>query len=313
MDQTPVERASVDGTPVDTQPLAPDTEAEPVEAPPPRPRWPTTGDFGSPSWIPYVLPFLVYMIVGQFEPTPPDPEVLKLTPAEQKFWEEGQEHTVVRLMGIRYEHYPMIYSIKIGATVFTMLLCLPGYVKFPFRVSWLAIGVGVVGVGLWIGLCTLNHRLKIEPKILGAMGLLKIEEFGERPAFNPFQQLADDPTWEYTFLAIRFLGLALIVPIIEEFFLRGFLMRFVMDPDWWDIPFGHVNTLAIIVGTAVPMAMHPGELLASLVWFSLVTWLMVRTRNIWDCVAAHAVTNLLLGLYIVSTYLLWGADNWWLW
>jgi membrane protease YdiL (CAAX protease family) len=35
------------------------------------------------------------------------------------------------------------------------------------------------------------------------------------------------------------------------------------------------------------------------VWFSLVTWLMVRTKNIWDCVAAHMITNLLLGLFVV--------------
>jgi hypothetical protein len=48
------------------------------------------------------------------------------------------------------------------------------------------------------------------------------------------------------------------------------------------------------------MMMHPAELLAALVWFSLITWLMVRTKNIWDCVAAHAVTNLLLGMYVVA-------------
>mgnify|MGYP006910770527 CR=1 FL=1 len=35
-------------------------------------------------------------------------------------------------------------------------------------------------------------------------------------------------------------------------------------------------------------------------WFSMVTWLYVRTRNIWDCVAAHAVYKVLLGIYVVS-------------
>ena len=64
------------------------------------------------------------------------------------------------------------------------------------------------------------------------------------------------------------------------------------------IPFGQANRLAIIVGTALPMLMHPGELLAAAVWFSLVAWLMLRTKNIWDCVAVHAVTNLLLGVYV---------------
>ena len=49
------------------------------------------------------------------------------------------------------------------------------------------------------------------------------------------------------------------------------------------------------------MLMHPGELFAAAVWFSMVTWLMLRTRNIWDCVAAHAVTNGLLGAYVITT------------
>ena len=39
----------------------------------------------------------------------------------------------------------------------------------------------------------------------------------------------------------------------------------------------------------------------------MVTWLMVRTRNIWDCVAAHAVTNVLLGIYVVA------SQQWTLW
>ena len=111
----------------------------------------------------------------------------------------------------------------------------------------------------------------------------------------------------YVFLAIRFLGLALIVPIIEEFFLRGFLMRFATQEKWWEVPFGTASRTALIVGTAVPMLMHPAELFAAAVWFSLVTWLMLRTKNIWDCVAAHAVTNLLLGIYVVTQH------QWQLW
>ncbi len=28
--------------------------------------------------------------------------------------------------------------------------------------------------------------------------------------------------------------------------------------------------------------MHPAELLAAAVWFTLITWLMFKTKNIWD-------------------------------
>jgi uncharacterized protein len=92
-----------------------------------------------------------------------------------------------------------------------------------------------------------------------------------------------------------------VVPVIEEFFLRGFLMRLVVENDWWKVPFGKVTVVAVMVGTAVPMMMHPGELLAAAVWFSMITCLMVKTRNIWDCVVAHSLTNLVLGIYVVTT------------
>ena len=122
---------------------------------------------------------------------------------------------------------------------------------------------------------------------------------GQRSAFNPLQELADNPVWAYGFLLIRFTGLAVIVPVIEEFFWRGFLMRFLVAERWWQVPFGTVNRVAIVAGTLGPTLMHPAELLAALVWFSMITWLMVRTRNIWNCVVAHAVTNFLLGVYVV--------------
>ena len=73
-----------------------------------------------------------------------------------------------------------------------------------------------------------------------------------------------------------------------------------VDRDWWQVPFGKVNSLAVVLGTAIPMLAHPAKLLAAAVWFSLITWLMVRTRNIWDCVAAHALTNMVLNVVIMG-------------
>ena len=195
------------------------------------------------------------------------------------------------------------YTIKIALTIAAMAYVWPGYRQFPFRISWLAIVVGVVGVALWIAIC----QMQLERRLLAPLGLERFLGLGDRPAFNPLAELADTPLWAYTFLGIRFVGLALVVPTIEEFFLRGFIMRWAVRDDWWDVPFGQVTPLAAVVGTAVPMLMHPGELLAAFVWFSLVTWLMIRTKNIWDCVAAHAVTNLLLGIYVVTQH------QWQLW
>ena len=267
-----------------------------TELPTPHSPLPTSALLAGHPWLTFLLPFIVYMVVGSFEPAPPkSPLVLPdgtSRPAVNQNW-----------FGLEYRQYPVVYTIKLALTIAAMVFVLPGYRQFPLGVSPLAIAVGVVGVVLWIGLC----HLQLERKLLAPLGLDRFLGLGERPAFNPLAELAETPLWAYTFLAIRFLGLALVVPIIEEFFLRGFIMRFAVREDWWTVPFGQVTPLAAVLGTAVPMLMHPAELLAALVWFSLVTWLMTRTKNIWDCASAHAVTNLLLGIYVVTQH------QWQLW
>lgn len=252
-------------------------------------------------WVTFLLPLIVYMGAGALEPSLP-----KLPSAGPQAATETADRPVSareRAAAAAQARYPIAYTIKIALTIAAMIFVLPGYRQFPLRVSPLAIVVGVVGVVLWIWLC----RLDLERKLLAPLGLEKFLGLGERPAYNPLESLAATPAWAYTFLAIRFIGLALVVPIIEEFFLRGFVMRFVMREDFWKVAFGDVTPAAIAAGTIVPMLTHPSELLAAAVWFSLVTWLMIRTRNIWDCVAAHAVTNLLLGIYVVTQH------QWQLW
>ncbi len=273
-------------------------------------RWP---------WVTFLLPMVVYMVLGSFEPKPPatsgQAAENSTAPTAEQMEEAFREPGL--LPQITYEHYPCVYTVKIVLTLATMLLVLPGYRTFAWRVSSLSIAVGVVGVVLWVVLCQLQLEVKIAGPVdryLGSLlpaeyvddevpsvGLLALLGAGERSAYNPLEQLRETPMWAYLFLGIRFIGLALIVPVVEEFFLRGFLMRYVVHGNWWQVPFGAVTRTAIILGTAVPMMMHPAELLAALVWFSMITWLMIRTRNIWDCVAAHAVTNFLLGVYVVTS------------
>ncbi|MEN6407753.1 MAG: CAAX prenyl protease-related protein [Thermoguttaceae bacterium] len=232
-------------------------------------------------WIPFLLPFLVFMVVGSLEPTPDRPGGSDIG------------------LAIPYAWYPGLYALKIALTVAAMALVWSGYRQFPWRVGFLSLAVGLVGGVLWIGLCRLDWEHHDLLPLLQRFGLGGLVGAGDRAAFNPLVQWADQPGWAWMFLAVRALGLVAVVPVVEEFFLRGFVMRVVVEREWQEVPFGRVNGLSVALGTIVPMLMHPSELLAAAVWFSLITWLMVRTRNIWDCVAAHAVTNLMLGVYVV--------------
>lgn len=300
------------------QPAVADPEAPLADPPAERSPWldpenaplPPRGLLRQHHWLTVLMPFLVYMLVMfMFESgirpadaTPPPDKPFEEMTREEKEHKEEWEH------GIPREHYPRIYTAKIAATAIAMLLVVPGYLYFRGAPSWRGLLVGLVGGAVWIGLC----KLHLEPKILGPLGLDKFLDLGRRPGFNPFVELKDNPSWAYQFLAIRLIGLVVIVPIIEEFFLRGWLMRYVMHVDWPEIPFAVVDRTALIAGTAVPMLMHTGELFAAAAWFSLVTWLMLRTKSIWECILAHAVTNLMIGLWVIVPTLQGKEADWWL-
>ncbi|MEX0585043.1 MAG: CAAX prenyl protease-related protein [Pirellulales bacterium] len=174
----------------------------------------------------------------------------------------------------------------------------PGYWAFPLRVTPLSLLVGVVGAAVWIGLCQLDW----EERLLPAVGLQWLLDATARTDYDPFAHLGSNSPWLYAFLAFRLVGLALVVPVMEEFFLRGFVMRIVASSDWEKLPIGPMPIAGLVAGTLVPVMMHPAsEALAAIVWFSGVTWWMIRTRSIWDCIVVHAVTNLGLGIYVFAT------------
>jgi CAAX prenyl protease-like protein len=230
-------------------------------------------------WAVFVLPYAVFILGGSLEP-----------PAGE----------AVTLLGwtFPWATYPIVYTLKIALVICTMAWLSRGYRQFPFRLLPLALGTGAVGGVIWIGL----SRLQAERSIIDALGLGEWANYGARTGYDPLTHFADRPLVAYGFLAVRFVGLALVVPVIEEFLLRGFVMRFVQKAEWWEVPFGTLSAGAVAAGTILPVLTHPvTELLAVVTWFSLGTWLMWRTRNIWDCVAAHAVTNFMLGVWVVAS------------
>lgn len=102
-------------------------------------------------------------------------------------------------------------------------------------------------------------------------------------------------------LVLRTMRAALIVPIVEELFWRGWLPRWIQDTRFERIPLGQYSTFAF-VATAVLFALEHGPywevgLLCGLIY----NWWMRRTRSLGDLMVTHAVTNLALSLYVIAT------------
>ncbi len=249
----------------------------------PTPAQVTTEPLPQPNpWLVFLLPFVIYLGLTSLEPS----AVPSLDP------EKPNTHW----LGLTAEHYPMLYVGKLVLTLLSVVAVARGYPRWRTP-SLLSLLVGAAGIVIWVGLAKLQRLSGVNDMLFDPT----------RPEFNPWESFAGEELQRQVFLAFRFVGLVLVVPVIEEMFLRGFVMRYTQADRWWEVPWGVADRTALLAGTAIPMLLHPAEALAAAVWFGMIHWLYLRTKNIWDCVAAHAVTNLLLGLYVMK------YGEWWLW
>ena len=102
-------------------------------------------------------------------------------------------------------------------------------------------------------------------------------------------------------LVLRTARAALLVPIIEELFWRGWLPRWLQNTRFERVPLGQYSAFAFWA-TAVLFALEHGPfwevgLLCGIVY----NWWMRRTRSLGDLMLVHAVTNLALSLFVIAT------------
>lgn len=126
--------------------------------------------------------------------------------------------------------------------------------------------------------------------------------FGQRvEGFNPAVFAVGSPAYWATVI-LRFARLVLIVPLVEEIFWRGFLLRYLIREDFWEVPFGSFSWLSFVV---VTLAFAFGHAMtdwpAALITGGLYNLVAYRTKSLLSCALTHAITNLLLGLWIMQT------------
>jgi hypothetical protein len=187
--------------------------------------------------------------------------------------------------------YPLLYTAKVALVSLTTLAVARYWrplLRFSPGAALLGALTGVAGLFLWLGLDRITPPLAI---------------LGRRTAFDP----ASLGAWQLPFLAVRFFGLALLVPLVEEVFWRGFLLRWVSDADRWEEnTIESFTPMAALTVSGLFAAAHP-EWLAALVYGLGLCALLKLTRSLLACLVCHGVTNLLLGIYVLLT------RSWQLW
>lgn len=102
--------------------------------------------------------------------------------------------------------------------------------------------------------------------------------------------------------ALRFARAVLIVPIIEEFFWRGYLMRWCINREEPQrVPLGKGSRLSYLVVTLAFMLVHnPVDYAGAFLYGSLAYLVVVLTRRLTPVIVMHAVANLAMGVCAIK-------------
>lgn len=183
-----------------------------------------------------------------------------------------------------------LYALQVGLVAIVLGFLAMHYgelrQRFPQRGELMsALAVGLAVFVLWIN--------------LDQAGL----SFGGGKGFDP-TTAAGNIDWPLA--VVRIFGAAGVVPVMEELFWRSFIMRWIDRTGFLELSPRQVTWRGVVISSllfGVEHSMWFAGILAGLAYGLLYK----RQGNLWAPVLAHAVTNLLLGLWVLQT------GNWQFW
>lgn len=206
----------------------------------------------------------------------------------------------VGLMGVeRAVDLPVdwFYPIRLVLVTITILIVSRPYLSLRTRMPWASIGIGAAVFLVWVG-----------PDFLFGPGYRHFWLFENSLTGAATSSVNGSLRMSTPFLAVRIAGSALWVPVLEELFWRGWLMRWLIDKDFLKVPLGTYAPAAFWTVAVLFASEHGAFWEVGLAAGIIYNWWLVRTKNLADCMLAHAVTNALLAAYVVA----YGQWQYWL-
>src|ERR1700722_19220956 len=157
----------------------------------------------------------------------------------------------------------------------------PHVSEMRWAISREAIVIGIAIFAIWVGLDPYYpHFFKT-----GSTG-------------NPANVFGQNSSLAWFFIIVHIIGMTVVVPPLEEVFYRSFLYRYIASQNFIAVPMNRFLPLPFFATAAVFGISH-NEWLAGILCGAAYQWLVIRKIRLGDAMTAHAITNLLLGIYIV--------------
>jgi len=169
--------------------------------------------------------------------------------------------------------------------------------EMRWNFSWEAVAVGLGVFVLWVGLDPYYPTLGELGHQLGVTSAPAPEESAS--TWNPFSLYGSTSALAWFFVVVRIVGSSLVVPPLEEVFYRSFLYRYLARTDFLSMPLSEFRLWPfVVVCLAFGLAHH--EWLAGILCGFAYQGLVIYKRRLGDAMTAHAITNALLGLWVVA-------------
>jgi uncharacterized protein len=182
-----------------------------------------------------------------------------------------------------------IYALKTILAAYLVWVMRRQVQEIKWKLSWEAVVAGVLVFVVWVGLDGLYPTFS-----------------AREGSFNPIHTYGPGAFLGMMFIGVRVIGSTLIVPMLEEVFYRSFLYRYIIQVQFLKIPLGRFDGKAFLfVGVAFGLSHFewlPGILCAFA--YQALVW---RKDRLGDALTAHAITNLLLGIWVIvrGAYYFW--------
>lgn len=192
--------------------------------------------------------------------------------------------TLGGFMGEDWKFWLYAAKVVVGAWLIWEMRSFVTEMRWAF--SWEAVVVGVVIFVAWVGL---------DPFYLKNYVLMQDTP---ESVWNPFARFGEGSWMAWALIVIRIFGMTIIVPPLEEVFYRSFVYRYIVKYDFQKVSLGQFDGVAFVLVSVLFGAMH-FQWLPGILCGMAYQWLVIRKRRLGDAMTAHAITNFLLGCYVV--------------
>ncbi len=164
-----------------------------------------------------------------------------------------------------------------------------------------AVAVGILATLVWVAGQDFLDDIQVAGTSLGNGLTWRPPFLLSEPAapFNPHDQFGQG--WLFwSHVVLKICRAVTIVPIVEELFWRGFILRAFVSWDRFEtVPWGSFAWRAFLGSSLLSVLQHPNNWGVSILCWLLYNGLFYWKKSLKCSMIAHGVTNLALYLYVV--------------